>query len=201
MVVCRAIPRKDLGLLVSQATMNRRWVGKVASAAQSIGIHRPQDIAKPGQGKVAVEEDGVTVTGFGTAFDTQCHPGDQLVWAEGAMKGAVSVIESVDSHSRITLKKTVVGDARGTGHAFKIVPRVDQSAAFNNVFQRLAQGGAIGIFPEGGSHDRTELLPIKAGVSMMALGAMAATPGLNVTIIPVGINYFKGPTAFGVACF
>lgn len=28
---------------------------------------------------------------------------------------------------------------------------------------------SIGIFPEGGSHDRSELLPLKAGVALMAL--------------------------------
>jgi glycerol-3-phosphate O-acyltransferase/dihydroxyacetone phosphate acyltransferase len=191
-VVCRAIPRKDLGLLVAQSTMERRWIGKIARAAQSIGVSRPQDIAKPGQGKVMVDEDGITVTGIGTNFDTQCKAGDQLVWAEGGMKGAVGTIDTVDSHSRIVLKKPIEGKEREKGHAYKILPMVDQSAVFKQVFDRLAQQGAIGIWPEGGSHDRTELLPFKAGISMMALGAMAATPGLNITIVPVGINYFKG---------
>ena len=42
----------------------------------------------------------------------------------------------------------------------------------------------------GGSHDRTDLLPLKAGVSMMALGAMADHPNLQVKIVPVGLSYF-----------
>lgn len=42
----------------------------------------------------------------------------------------------------------------------------------------------------GGSHDRTDLLPLKAGVSMMALGAMADNPDLRVKIVPVGLSYF-----------
>lgn len=42
----------------------------------------------------------------------------------------------------------------------------------------------------GGSHDRTDLLPLKAGVSMMALGAMANHPNLQVKILPVGLSYF-----------
>jgi glycerol-3-phosphate O-acyltransferase/dihydroxyacetone phosphate acyltransferase len=42
----------------------------------------------------------------------------------------------------------------------------------------------------GGSHDRTDLLPFKAGVSMMALGAMANHPNLQVKIVPVGLSYF-----------
>ena len=42
----------------------------------------------------------------------------------------------------------------------------------------------------GGSHDRTDLLPLKAGVSMMALGAMANNPDLRVKVVPVGLSYF-----------
>ena len=77
------------------------------------------------------------------------------------------------------------------------------------VYQRLTEGGCIGIFPEGngfycismililtflmisgGSHDRTDLLPFKAGVAIMALGAMANNPSLKVRIVPVGLSYF-----------
>lgn len=48
----------------------------------------------------------------------------------------------------------------------------------------------MAIFPEGGSHDRTDLLPLKAGVTIMALGAMAQNPDLKITIIGVGLKYF-----------
>ncbi len=60
------------------------------------------------------------------------------------------------------------------------------------LFEKLRKGGTIGIFPEGGSHDRTQLLPLKAGISIMALGACAKHPGLGVVIVPVGLNYFSG---------
>ena len=42
----------------------------------------------------------------------------------------------------------------------------------------------------GGSHDRSDLLPLKAGVSTMALGAMANNPNVKVKIVPVGLSYF-----------
>lgn len=47
------------------------------------------------------------------------------------------------------------------GSKFKVAPHVDQSAVYEAVFGRLNAGGCIGIFPEGGSHDRPELLPLK----------------------------------------
>lgn len=61
---------------------------------------------------------------------------------------------------------------------------------YSAVYQKLIDGGCIGIFPEGGSHDRTDLLPLKAGVSIMALGAKSAHPDLKLQIVPVGLSYF-----------
>lgn len=55
----------------------------------------------------------------------------------------------------------------------------------------LANGSSvIQIERAGGSHDRTDLLPLKAGVSLMALGAMANDPNVKVKIVPVGLSYF-----------
>lgn len=47
------------------------------------------------------------------------------------------------------------------GSKFKFSPHVDQTAVYQAVFGRLNSGGCVGIFPEGGSHDRTDLLPLK----------------------------------------
>lgn len=76
------------------------------------------------------------------------------------------------------------------GTPYKLAPRIDQTKVYEAVFNRLRNGGCVGIFPEGGSHDRTGLLPIKAGVAIMALGAMADSPNIDLKIVPVGMNYF-----------
>jgi glycerol-3-phosphate O-acyltransferase/dihydroxyacetone phosphate acyltransferase len=51
------------------------------------------------------------------------------------------------------------------GVTFKVAPKVDQTEVYDAVFDTLSQGGCIGIFPEGGSHDRPELLPLKGTVA------------------------------------
>ena len=79
----------------------------------------------------------------------------------------------------------------GYGSTFKVVPHLDQNAVYSAVHQRLFDGGSVGIFPEGGSHDQPELLPLKAGVIIMALGAMAEKPDLDVKLVPVGLHYFN----------
>lgn len=47
------------------------------------------------------------------------------------------------------------------GVNFKVAPKVNQTEVYDAVFETLTHGGCIGIFPEGGSHDRPELLPLK----------------------------------------
>ncbi|SCU92943.1 LAMI_0E12662g1_1 [Lachancea mirantina] len=76
------------------------------------------------------------------------------------------------------------------GTQFKYAPRIDNTVVFQNVFNHLHTGGCVGIFPEGGSHDRPSLLPIKAGVAIMALGAAAADRNITISVVPCGINYF-----------
>ncbi|KAF2465509.1 CTR1 suppressor protein [Lindgomyces ingoldianus] len=76
------------------------------------------------------------------------------------------------------------------GINFKVAPKMNQREVYDAVHEVLHQGGSVGIFPEGGSHDRTELLPLKAGVAIMALGTMESKPDCNLQIIPVGMNYF-----------
>ncbi|KAH8161451.1 hypothetical protein CIB48_g6795 [Xylaria polymorpha] len=76
------------------------------------------------------------------------------------------------------------------GTKYKLAPHIDQTEVYKAVFSRLRSGGCIGIFPEGGSHDRTELLPLKAGVAIMALGTLAEAPDCGLQIVPVGMNYF-----------
>ena len=54
--------------------------------------------------------------------------------------------------------------------------------------RQLAAGGVMGIFPEGKSHDATQLAQVCWGAARLALQAVAAgVPGLRV--VPVGINY------------
>jgi len=78
--------------------------------------------------------------------------------ALGQVTGRELVIP--DGQTEEDVKKNWMnGDFQGT--PFKIAPKVDQTKVYDAVFEKLNQGGCVGIFPEGGSHDRTELLPLK----------------------------------------
>ncbi|HEY8062852.1 MAG TPA: lysophospholipid acyltransferase family protein [Gemmatimonadales bacterium] len=60
---------------------------------------------------------------------------------------------------------------------------------FERVWDALAKGGAIALFPEGTSHDDPRLRPFKTGTARMALGAAARNPASIVHIVPGGLYY------------
>ncbi|PQE33903.1 putative CTR1 suppressor protein [Rutstroemia sp. NJR-2017a WRK4] len=163
--------------------------------------------------------DPLLVRGIGTKFDSgEIQVGGLLVLpkVEGTTPGNAEIAEVI-SAEELRLKKPFKGhialtqltgrddvdengkfkneSVKGTkegfeGTKYKAAPKVDQTQVYDAVFDRLSQGGAVGIFPEGGSHDRTELLPLKAGVAIMALGSLAANPDSGLKIVPCGMNYF-----------
>jgi 1-acyl-sn-glycerol-3-phosphate acyltransferase len=66
---------------------------------------------------------------------------------------------------------------------------VDNQAAFDTLFQVLADGAAMGIFPEGVSHQESDLSTFRTGPARIALGAKAAYTDRPICIVPVGLHY------------
>ncbi|MSU49159.1 MAG: DUF1592 domain-containing protein [Opitutus sp.] len=62
--------------------------------------------------------------------------------------------------------------------------------------RQLAGGGVMGIFPEGKSHDATQLALVRSGVARLAMQAVAALASdagpagaHGLLVVPIGINY------------
>jgi 1-acyl-sn-glycerol-3-phosphate acyltransferase len=65
---------------------------------------------------------------------------------------------------------------------------VDNDAAFEAMFAVLGEGGTIGIFPEGLSHDEAQLARLKTGAARLALGGAART-SVSIQIVPCGLTF------------
>jgi len=61
-------------------------------------------------------------------------------------------------------------------------------AAFDAMFVVLGEGGAIGIFPEGLSHDESQLAKLKTGAARLAIGG-ATKNQQPITIVPCGLTF------------
>lgn len=59
----------------------------------------------------------------------------------------------------------------------------------NISYDKLAEGKAILIFPEASTIETKHLRPIKKGAARMALETLALHPDIDLSILPVGINY------------
>ena len=82
---------------------------------------------------------------------------------------------------------------RGSG-AIPVYRRMDPGAdtsrnveMFSAVEAAFRDGEAVCLFPEGISHDRGRLDPLRTGAARMALAS--TTQGHPVTIVPVGLNF------------
>ncbi|ESK96944.1 glycerol-3-phosphate o-acyltransferase [Moniliophthora roreri MCA 2997] len=198
---------RHVQFLTAAASMKRKAVGFFSRLMNSIPVERAADNAKAGTGRVYLsEDDPCLVLGQDTKFLSEFSPKMQILLPK-SVNYAISEVVEVISDTKLRIKREFGGESgKGTakirekvtelqqegqtGLDFKTLPYVDQQDMYRYVYDCLKQGGSIGIFPEGGSHDRTDLLPLKAGVSIMALGAMANDPACRVKIVPVGFSYF-----------
>lgn len=184
-------PQK-VSFLVAEKSYNKRIIGDFSKAVGAIPVSRPQD--KPSKGPGKIKLDGLKIFGDGTQF-TAIKKGSKI--RPGKSPEAYKIKTIISDTEGILAE--VVGEAsplqeldcQGKWVAYDILEYVDQSKMFDAVQAALANGACLGIFPEGGSHDRTDLLPLKAGVAAIALG-VSEKYGVSVPIVPVGLNYFRG---------
>jgi glycerol-3-phosphate O-acyltransferase/dihydroxyacetone phosphate acyltransferase len=174
---------RPISFMIAKKSYDRAYIGDVAKALCAVPVQRPQDIAVKGEGKIVSIEflkDGSAVAiGEGTSFlskgvnGTPLDKGCKLL---GSWEGDLMVSGVAESDTRLPLKKPLAPlnyEFTAEGSAYKLLPKIDQSAVFEQVYDLLGDNGTVGIFPEGGSHDQGHLIPLKAGVTIMALGAAA----------------------------
>ncbi|HYC71584.1 MAG TPA: 1-acyl-sn-glycerol-3-phosphate acyltransferase [Opitutaceae bacterium] len=74
---------------------------------------------------------------------------------------------------------------RGSDDARQVTKNLESLAA---AARTLAAGHAMGIFPEGKSHDAAQLALVRSGAARLALQALALGAA-DLVVVPVGINY------------
>ncbi|RMD44195.1 hypothetical protein DV735_g1020, partial [Chaetothyriales sp. CBS 134920] len=199
---------RRISWLIAEKSTKRKFIGALSSAVGSIPVGRALDKVKPAKGRIFLPDeanDPSLIQGVGTDFaNGDFQVGGLIVLPKRANQAPSAEIKEIISSTELRLKKPFktpqaielltatdyADDNEVTGCSFKVAPHVDQSKVYNAVFDELDVGGCVGIFPEGGSHDRPDLLPIKPGVAIMALGALANNPDCGLKIIPIGMNYF-----------
>lgn len=242
MRVIRSEAHRRISWLIAEKSFRRKFIGMLARGVGTLPVARAMDNLKPGTGTIYLPDpvnEPTLLRGVGTNFEgpgfevegTIALPtinGTSHSTAIAEIRGPEELVlkkafKHRDALSQLTGRTDITKDGSCTGDPsdqapdfkgskFKVAPHVDQTAVYNAVFGRLNAGGCVGIFPEGGSHDRTTLLPLKgrshvscedysklilicllhslAGVALMALGTLADNPDCGLKIVPCGMNYF-----------
>ncbi|KAG2225551.1 hypothetical protein INT45_013662 [Circinella minor] len=195
LILMRECGRRS-SMIIAEKSMHQKAIGTFAKMIHAIPVVRAQDLAYPGKGRIQLlnrKSEPLRIIGIDTQFTTQLRPRDSITLPKNV--GRSEVVEIISDTELIIKKefkelKALELLTSNDGTIYKCMPHVEQDSVYRNVHDQLNKGQCVTIFPEGGSHDRAELLPLKAGVTLMALGAMAKFPGLDVKIVPVGLNYF-----------
>lgn len=176
-------PRTVHFLIAAKSYYGGGLVGFFARVFGAIPVARPQDSVVVGEGRLVLTHASSQARGVRTHFLSSLHAGDTLV-CEGVTVRVRRVLDDTQLELDAPAERSTEGE-------YKILAKIDQSGVFAAVWSHLGAGHCIGIFPEGGSHDRADLLELKAGVTLMALGAMEKHK-TTVSIVPIGLNYFHG---------
>ena len=195
---------RRISFLIADKSMREPYIGPMAAAMGALPVVRAMDQTKPGTGQIYLpspDDAPTTVRAKGVDFQSPGFMigGSIILPRTGSESPEQQQIAAILGPDELRLRKPFQSAKAGhplssslrSGISFKLAPHIDQSEMFEAVYRNLGHGGCIGIFPEGGSHDRTSLLPLKAGVSMIALGSLAQNPGNMLTILPCGMNYFN----------
>lgn len=203
MIMCTC--QRKISYLVADKSWNRAIIGHLAWAMGAVPVKRAQDSAKMGTGTVSIRAEDIAaidesvtdsvlkVTGKDTKFMTEMKAGDKIRLPGSALGMKIASVAS-DTSMTLTVEegiKALLSSSKACENTtFDILPRIDQADVYRYVLEKMSSGGTIGIFPEGGSHDRTDLLPLKVGVALIAYSELEKD-GINVPIVPVGLNYFR----------
>lgn len=191
---------RRIGFLAAAKSMRLFWIGMMARFLESIPVERPQDLAKKGPGRIYWDKTSKKIMGadcklpwkraqYTAEFTVTVQPGDLISCSGHEPLVVIEILSDTECQVKTAPLSNFPVNA-STALFYKITPKIDQSAMFEEVTKRFLQGRCVGIFPEGGSHDRPELLPLKAGAAIMALSSLHQYPDLGLQIVPVGLNYF-----------
>lgn len=193
---------RRISFLIAEKSMREPYIGALAARMGALPVRRAMDNIRPGEGQIFLADpggDATLIRGHNVDF-TKLSVGTLIILPKvGKESPEQQAIAEIIGPEELRLKGPFRASKTGeplheevlVGVSYKVAPHVDQSEMYDSVFRSLSDGGCIGIFPEGGSHDRPSMLPLKAGVAIIALNALARDPDCNLTILPCGLSYFN----------
>ena len=195
MLLISRCPR-PLSFCFAASSYNKPIIGYLAKKINVIPVYRAEDSKIQGKGKIIMTSD-TDIQGFNTKFISEVKNNKNFklgIHSLFVKKKYKIIVEKVidEEHIKVRSDPKLYEIFKKEGKQnFYYIPKVDNSLMFRETTQKLKEGKAICIFPEGTSHDRTNLLQLKPGVAYIGLEAMVNYGIKNIKLISCGISYFN----------
>ena len=195
MLIISHCPR-PLSFCFAASSYNKPIVGYLAKKINVIPVYRPEDSKILGKGKIIMTSD-TDVQGFNTKFISEVKQNKNFKLGIHSLliqKKYKLIVEKVidEEHIKVRSAPNVYEILKKKEkQKFYFIPKLDNSLMFRETCQKLKEGKAICIFPEGTSHDRSHLLQLKPGVAYIALEAMSNYGIKGIKLISCGFSYFN----------
>lgn len=176
--------QRDINFIMAAISAKNKFLQLFLKFANVILTERPRDHMYKGRG-VIIKIDGELIEGEDTEFD-KLKPGDVIK----SRKNVEYTVVAPLSPKVVKIHPVPLPDS-SFPIEYDIMPKMPQEQMFAQVFEKLGNDQVVAIFPEGGSHDQTELLPLKAGPCIFVYGTYKLHRK-KVKMVEVGINYFGG---------
>lgn len=183
---------RPVRFIMAKKSFRQPVIGTFGRMFNSVPVIRPQDIERVKGDGTLTRMDGKIIYGENSNFTHALSAGDVIHWTGPTQKvKSTAQVERIISDTKLEVTMPILmGNVISEPTTYEYAKRIDHSEMYAEVYDTLQHNHCIGIFPEGGSHDRTSLLPLKAGVALFSLGA--AERNISVKIVPCGLTYFYG---------
>jgi len=186
---------RPVNFVIAASSTKHTFLKHFLRFARMIPTVRPIDHRKEGQGVIESVRKDVFV-GSNSGFTTTVKQGD-LIRVHGLPFEFQIVDVLSDTEIRVRTPQELRADKEGPhknwasqmiNKKYDVMAKVCQGNVHEKVTAALESGELVVIFPEGGSHDQTQLLPLKAGACLFLWTAQEK--GATCPLICVGANYY-----------
>ena len=190
---------RPLSFCFAASSFSKPIVGYLAKKINVIPVNRAEDLKIGGKGKIIMTSD-TDIKGFGTKFISEIKKNKNFklgIHSLLIMKKYIVMVEKVIDEENIKVRsdpntyELIKKENKDKKLNYQFIPKLDNSLMFKETTKKLIEGKAICIFPEGTSHDNTDLLKLKPGVAYIALEAMANYGVKNIKLLSCGLSYFS----------
>lgn len=181
---------KELSYTIANSSFTKPVIGNLAKMVKAIPVKRAEDFKIKGKGEIISLKETKLIGNNCNFIEIFEKIGNFEIILD-CSKIILNVKNVIDDNMIEINEVNLKNDDFKLPCTYTVLPKQDNSFLFKEAYNIMKNDGSLCIFPEGTSHDQSDLIKLKAGIALIALGAMSQYNTKAVRIVPIGLNYFN----------